>query len=89
MKSILILKDNIDQYEKLATAAYLSAGEAAKAAWIMQDNVDSAFKILKSMITEISISIFDDYKGGLQNFLYEKHFGLKRIKMISRFGLIQ
>ena len=71
LKSILILKENIAGYEKLANAAYLSAGETERAAYIMQDTVSAQYKILKSIIADISVSIFDEYKGGLKDLLYD------------------
>jgi len=71
LKSILILKDNIDTYEKLYEAANKSAGETQRAADIMQDNVDSAWKLVKSAISDLSVEIFYNYKEGLKDFLLE------------------
>jgi len=77
LKNVLVLKENIEKYEELADAAYLSAGETARAAWIMQDNVDSAFKRLISVLADISIEIFDKYKESLKNFLVDTMYWFK------------
>jgi len=69
LKTMLVLRDNIGEYERLEKAAYNSAGESAKAALIMQDNVSSSWKLLKSMVSEISITLFEDYKVQTKIFL--------------------
>lgn len=69
LKGVLILRDNIKAYDDLYDAAKRSGGESAKAALIAQDNVDSAYKILKSILSDISISIYETYQNSLKLFL--------------------
>jgi TP901 family phage tail tape measure protein len=87
LKSILILKDNIDAYEQLRNKVQDSAGETEDAAKTMQDNVDSAFKRLKSIVAEISISIYDEYKQSIANFLEDtRDWFEKNAEMIKNFA---
>jgi len=69
LKSILVLKDNIDAYEKLEEAARKSSGETQRAVDIMMQNVDSAWKLVKSAVQEISINIFSEYGDTIRSFL--------------------
>jgi len=71
LKSILILKDNIKAYKELYDAAKNSAGETDRAAAIMQDNVDSAWKLVKSAISDLSTEIFSKYKDSIKGFLFD------------------
>lgn len=66
LKSILILKDNIDAYKELDESIRNSSGEMEKANEIIEDSTINLFKKLKSAITGVSIDVWEKYADSIK-----------------------
>ena len=65
LKSVLVLKENVAQYENLVDVLKNSEGEAAEFVNTL-DTVQVSFRLLKSVIQSIAIDAFDRYRDSLK-----------------------
>jgi len=65
-KSVLVLMENIDAYEKLNTELRGVDGESKRLADTMRDTVAGSFKGLQSAVESVALEAFDMYKGSLK-----------------------
>ncbi|MCP4552787.1 MAG: phage tail tape measure protein, partial [Bacteroidetes bacterium] len=66
-KSVLILKDNIDEYEKLAVSIKGASGEAEELADKIRDTLSVQFTTMVSALQEAGLQIFDIFKDDLKD----------------------
>ena len=66
VKTVAILMNNIDMYEKLTKKIIENKGATSKLASIMRDSLDVDIKTLSSTIEEELLRVFDKYKDDIR-----------------------